>query len=254
MNNTVLTVIGFLIVFVATTLGAALVFFIKGEVSDEHNATFCGLAAGIMAAASVFSLLLPSIESFEYLGGMRFLPTMLAFLAGGAFFAVTDLFVKRVIMKNARVDAEVQKPFRMFAAMTIHNLPEGLAVGFAFGSAAFGGIEQALAALGLAVGIAVQNFPEGAAVAMPMRKAVSSPFKAFLFGAGSGLIEPVAAVVGFLFSTALFGLLPYVMAFSAGTMIFVVVEDLLPETGSIKHTAWGFMIGFAIMMALDVSL
>ena len=256
MSNITITVIGFTIVFVATALGAALVFFIKTETSEKRNSAFSGFAAGIMTAASVFSLLLPSIESFSYLDGWKFLPTAAVFMAGGLFFAAADVLVKRVIMRKPTYTGTSlsEKPAKMFAAMTIHNLPEGLAVGFAFGSAAFGGIQEALAALGLAVGIAVQNFPEGAAVSLPMKNVVKSPFKAFLLGTVSGIIEPIAAVTGYLFSTGLSWLLPYVMAFSAGTMIFVVVEDILPEAGVSKHCAWGFMAGFAIMMALDIAL
>jgi len=270
MNDVLITIIGFSVVFVATALGSALVFFIDDSLSERHNASLSGFAAGIMVAASVFSLLLPSIESFDFLGGWKFFPTAVCFMAGGLFFALIDLFVKHVIMKKTPFSGDFEsekssgasannksilnKPVRLFTAMTIHNLPEGLAVGFAFGSAAFGGAESRLAALGLAIGIAVQNFPEGAAVSLPMKKAVRSPFKAFLLGSLSGLIEPIAAAFGFLFSTGLGGLLPYVMAFAAGTMVFVVVEDLLPEAGSVKHTAWGFMAGFALMMALDIAL
>ena len=254
MSDLFLPVIGFSIVFVATTLGAALVFFVKKDVSEKNNAAFSGFAAGIMVAASVFSLLLPSIDGFTYLGGWRFLPTAAVFLAGGIFFAATDLFVKRVIMRSAPLGGETDKPVRMFIAMTVHNLPEGLAVGFAFGSAALGNAEQTVAAFMLAVGIAVQNFPEGAAVSLPIKKALGSNKKAFLLGMLSGVIEPIAALIGFLFSTNLSGMLPYVMAFAAGTMIFVVVEDMLPEAGSSKHCAWGFMAGFALMMALDIAL
>ena len=254
MSGLFLPVIGFSIVFIATVLGAALVFFVKKDVSEGKSAAFSGFASGIMVAASVFSLLLPSIDGFAYLGGWRFLPTAAVFLAGGLFFAATDIFVKRVIMRSAPLGGETDRPVRIFIAMTVHNLPEGLAVGFAFGSAALGNAEQTVAAFMLAVGIAVQNFPEGAAVSLPIKKALGSSKKAFLLGALSGVIEPIAALIGFLFSTSLYGMLPYVMAFAAGTMIFVVVEDMLPEAGASKHCAWGFMAGFALMMALDIAL
>ena len=254
MSGLFLPAVGFLIVFFATASGAALVFFVKRDVSDKKSAAFSGFAAGIMVAASVFSLLLPSIDGFAYLGGWRFLPAAAVFLAGGIFFAATDIFVKRVILPSANSFGDAEKPIRMFVAMTVHNLPEGLAVGFAFGSAALEGVEQTVAAFMLAVGIAVQNFPEGAAVSLPIKKALGSSKKAFLLGALSGVIEPIAALIGFLFSTNLIAALPYVMAFAAVTMIFVVVEDMLPETGASKYCAWGFMAGFALMMALDVAI
>ena len=138
--------------------------------------------------------------------------------------------------------------------MTVHNLPEGLAVGFSFGSASFGGRQELLSALMLSIGIAIQNFPEGAAVSLPMRDRLSSPFKAFLMGALSGVIEPIAALLGFYFSTSIGAALPYIMAFAAGTMIFVVIEDIMPEAHGSKLSSWGFMAGFALMMALDVAL
>lgn len=248
MNGTLLTAIGFSVVFVATTIGAAFVFFFKNDVTERQNALFTGFAAGIMVAASIFSLLMPSIESFSYLGAISFLPTAAGFIVGGLFFAVTEVFVRRVVYKNKPDfnSGASARPMKMFVAMTVHNLPEGLAVGFAFGSAAFGGEQELIAALMLAIGIAIQNFPEGAAVSLPMKSVVKSPVKAFAIGSLSGIVEPIAALLGYAFSTALSALLPYVMAFSAGTMVFVVIEDLLPTAGGNKLCSWGFMAGFAV--------
>ncbi len=253
MINTA-TAIGFTIVFVATAAGAALVFFFgKTSTGGAHGAAFSGLAAGIMVAASVFSLLLPSIDGFSRYGDLAFLPTTIAFALGGVFLSLTDVGVRKIMGSDEKDNAKYFKPVKMFSAMSVHNIPEGLAVGVAFGSAALGGSEQ-LAALALAIGIAVQNFPEGAAVSIPLRSEGISPLKAFLLGAASGLVEPIAAIVGFVFSTSTAWLLPYVMAFAAGTMIFVVVEDMTPSEDKTKIYAWSFMIGFAIMMALDITL
>ena len=245
------TVVGFSAVFLATTAGAALVFFVSDGASEKRYTAFSGFAAGIMAAASVFSLLLPAIDGFLYFGSLKFIPATLSFLLGGAFFSVTDGIVKRLTRRRVGDDGYV-RPLRTFAAMTIHNVPEGLAVGVAFGCAAQG--ESALySAFALAVGIAIQNFPEGAAVSVPLKSAGISPLNAFLLGSASGLVEPMAAIVGFTFSTGMSRLLPYVMAFAAGTMIFVVVEDKSAEETAAVYSRT-FMAGFALMMALDVAL
>lgn len=245
------TAVGFSAVFLATTAGAALVFFTFIGASEKRYAAFSGFAAGIMAAASVFSLLLPAIDGFLYYGSLKFLPATLSFLLGGAFFAVTDGIVKR--LTTSRLQDGYVKPLRTFTAMTVHNVPEGLAVGVAFGCAAQG--ESAVyAALALSIGIAIQNFPEGAAVSIPLKSAGIRPLNAFLLGSASGAVEPIAAIVGFLFSTGTSRLLPYVMAFAAGTMIFVVVEDRsYPEKDASVYSRT-FMAGFALMMALDVAL
>ena len=251
MYDTIMTATGFSVVFVATAAGAALVFFCKQ--SRAENPLFSGLAAGIMVAASLFSLLLPSIDGFMGFGRFRFAPAAFSFLVGGAFFALTDGAVRR-FLSGAEGSEKKVRPIKTFAAMTVHNIPEGLAVGFAFGSAASGGAKELAAALALAVGIAVQNFPEGAAVSMPLYSAGTGRMKAFMLGALSGAVEPIAAIVGFIFSTSIVAALPYIMAFAAGTMVFVVVEDLIPAAGENKLAPWGFMAGFAIMMALDVAL
>ena len=261
MGNTWLTVLGFSIIFVATTLGAALVFFFKREISNGLNSLFLGFASGIMIAASIWSLLLPSIEGAEDYGIWSFIPATVGFMVGGAFLVILDKLTPDIVQSRGWNDekvAELKKPIRTFLAMTIHNIPEGLAVGFAFGAAAVIGTQSAaLSALGLAAGIAIQNFPEGAAVSLPLKKVTGSRSKAFLFGMGSGAVEPVAAVLGYFMASSLIKAQPWLLAFAAGAMTFVVAEDLIPDaklkSGSHIGT-WGVMIGFAVMMALDVAL
>ena len=252
MNLTFITVFGFFIIFIATSLGAALSFFFTKDVSKGLNSVFSGLAAGIMVAASIWSLILPAIERSAHLGAFAFFPSAFGFLLGGAFM----VFIDAVFFKG-RKTANI-KTAKTFIAITVHNIPEGLAVGFAFGAAHLIGTEQAfLSALGLAVGIAVQNLPEGAAVALPLKRAGASKMKPFLFGVLSGAVEPVAAVAGYYLAFALTAIQPYLLAFSAGAMIFVVAEDLIPESALANdkgYGTWAVMIGFALMMALDVAL
>lgn len=260
MNDTLLTVAGFSLIFVATTLGAALVFFFKKDVSDSLNAMFLGCAAGIMTAASVWSLLIPAIEGAVNYGAWSFVPAAVGFISGGFFLVFLDKCVSRFYrgdkVENGLV-SDFKKPLKMFLAITIHNIPEGLAVGFAFGAAAGGNQAALFSAFGLAFGIAIQNFPEGAAVSLPLKKATGSNLRAFLFGTGSGAVEPVAAILGYFLASALTVAQPWLLSFAAGAMIFVVAEDLIPDAKSKRYPSlgtWGVMVGFAIMMALDVAL
>lgn len=237
-----------------TALGAAVVFLFKGEISPKINAIFLGFASGVMLAASVWSLLLPSLAQAEtYFGKLAFLPAAIGFLAGGAFLVLLDKCTAKLCGK-----AKNSKPRRLFLAVTLHNIPEGLAVGFAFGAAAMIGTTAAfLSAFGLAIGMAVQNFPEGAAVSLPMKNVFKDNKKAFLWGVGSGLIEPICAVMGYFLATGLKTLQPWLLAFSAGTMIFVTAQDLIPDSrisDDFKAGAWGLMFGFVLMMVLDVAL
>lgn len=260
MDGTLLTVAGFALIFVATTLGAALVFFFKNDVSDSLNAVFLGCAAGIMIAASVWSLLIPAIEGASCYGTWSFAPAAAGFLIGGLFLVFLDKCVSRFYSGNkgeSGLTADFKKPLKMFLAMTIHNIPEGLAVGFAFGAAAGGNQAALFSAFGLAFGIAIQNFPEGAAVSLPLKKVTGGNLRAFLFGAGSGAVEPVAAILGYFLASTLTVAQPWLLSFAAGAMIFVVAEDIIPDAKSEKYPhlgTWGVMAGFAIMMALDVAL
>lgn len=261
MNEIWITVLGMGIIFVATTLGASLVYFFKKDISAKLNTVLLGFAGGVMIAASIWSLLLPSLAQSESLGNWKFLPALGGFIAGGLFMVLVDKLVPHFHKGNNEeegVRSSLSKSGKMFLAMTIHNVPEGLAVGFAFGGAAIVGSQEAfLAALGLAIGIAIQNFPEGAAVALPMVRQTGSKHKAFLYGMFSGLVEPIAATGGYFLATALTTAMPYLLAFAAGAMIFVVVEDLIPDAHLAEHPhlgTWGIMAGFAVMMVLDVAL
>lgn len=261
MNQTLMTVIGFVIIFAATTLGAALVYFFKKDISPKTNTLFLGFASGIMIAASVWSLLLPSIDGAIDWGKWSFVPALVGFLLGGIFLVILDKVVPHFhsgIGEEEGPCTALKKPLKMFLAVTIHNIPEGLAVGFAFGAAAASGSNAAfVAALGLAIGMAIQNIPEGAAVALPMSQSTGSKGKAFLYGMGSGAVEPLAALIGYFLAAALTAAQPWFLAFAAGAMIFVVAEDLIPDAQLSSHPhlgTWGVMIGFAVMMVLDVAL
>ncbi|MBE6127332.1 MAG: ZIP family metal transporter [Erysipelotrichaceae bacterium] len=261
MDNVWLTVFGFALIFLATTLGAALVFFFKKDLSPKANTIFLGFAGGIMIAASVWSLLLPAIESSQDYGNWKFVPAVIGLLLGALFMVVIDKLVPHFHKGTGEEEglhSSLSKPKKMFLAMTIHNVPEGLAVGFAFGGAALIGTNEAfLAALGLSIGIAIQNFPEGAAVALPMVGQLNSKHKAFLYGALSGIVEPIAAIIGYFLASALASAMPWLLAFAAGAMLFVVVEDLIPDAHLESHPhlgTWSIVIGFALMMVLDVAL
>lgn len=249
MNYTQMTLFGIFFVFFMTSLGAALVYLFKKEVSQKTQSIFLGFSSGIMLAASVFSLLLPAIEQTEkQWGRYAFIPAVVGFLVGGAFMLFFGMLCKG---KN------FEKGFKLFLAVTLHNIPEGLAVGFAFGSAFALQTKTAyLSALLLSVGIGVQNFPEGAAVALPLKNVFQNKHKAFLYGAGSGLVEPIFALLGFFCAAQIQVLQPWLLSFSAGTMVFVVVEDMLPDIKG-KEQLFGvcsLLLGFALMMSLDVAL
>ncbi len=249
-----MTVIGIGFIFLSSTLGAALVYCFKKEFSPKANAAFLGLASGIMLAASVWSLILPAFDQAETRWGRyAVIPISLGLLFGGAFLWAFD---RMCSFKNTEIG---KKSVRLFLAVTLHNIPESLAVGFAFGSAwAIGTEASFLSALGVAIGIGIQNFPEGAAVALPMRAELKSKHKAFLYGFASGAIEPIFAVIGCAFAAYLHGLQPWLLSFAAGAMLFVVVQDLLPDTntqeGGATIGAWSASLGFVLMMILDVVL
>lgn len=261
MSNVAITVLGFTIIFAATAAGAALVFFFKRDMPEKLNTLFLGFAAGVMAAASVWSLLIPSIEGAQNFGAWSFVPAVAGFLLGGVFLVLIDKLIPHIHKGTNEEEGphvQLKKSSKLFLAVTIHNIPEGLAVGFAFGAAAALGEHAAyISALGLAVGMAIQNFPEGAAVALPLKRATGSRAKAFLYGAGSGVVEPVFATIGYFLAANLSALQPWLLSFAAGAMIFVVAEDLIPDSKLAEHPhlgTWGVMLGFAIMMALDVAL
>lgn len=254
MSDTLYIIFGFTIIFLMTTLGASCVFFLK-KPSKVINMLTIGFASGIMLSASIWSLLLPSIEHAETgYGELFILPVTLGFLFGGIFMVLLDFFTGH--FSNLKKDKSKFKAYKLFTAVTVHNIPEGLSVGFAFG-AVYAVSGNFLPAFMVAVGIALQNFPEGLAVALPMYQTLGKKGKAFLFGSLSGLIEPIFAIIGFFLATNLSFLMPWLLSFSAGAMIYVVIEELLPELHINEKTTigtWAFMFGFVIMMILDLCL
>lgn len=261
-NNLALAATGFALIFAGTTLGAATVLMVRREPSARTNSLMLGFAAGMMIAASMWSLLMPAIETATpTYGRLSWLPAALGFIGGGLFLVLLDRIVPHIHQGSQHEEgpqAKISKTLKFFLAVTIHNIPEGLAVGFAFGGAAAHPDGAAsMSALALALGIALQNLPEGAAVALPMHSITHSRTRAFLFGMGSGAVEPLAALAGYLMAAQLTSLLPWLMAFAAGAMIFVVAEDLIPDANLRDDThfgTWGVMAGFATMMVLDIAL
>lgn len=254
MSSTLFIVIGFSITFLMTALGALCVYFFK-KPSTFVNMLTVGFASGIMLSASVWSLLIPSIEySEEQYPSISILPVVVGFLLGGMFMVLLDKITGH--FSNLKNDKSKNKAFKLFTAVTVHNIPEGLAVGFAFGSA-FATNDTLFSAFLIALGIALQNFPEGLAVALPMNQTLKSKHKAFLYGTASGIVEPIFAIIGFFLASQLTFLMPWLLSFSAGAMIYVVIEELLPELHINEKTTigtWAFMFGFVLMMILDLCL
>ncbi len=257
--------IGTLFTWGVTALGAGVVFFFKTIKKNVLNGML-GFAAGVMIAASFWSLLAPGIEMAEELGQVPWLTAAIGFLGGGAFLYGVDKLLPHLHKGKETSQAEGiktswERSVLLVLAITLHNIPEGLAVGVAFGAVAYGLPSASLAgAVALAIGIGLQNFPEGAAVSVPLRREGFSRKKAFLYGQSSGIVEPIAGVIGALAVISMRPLLPYALTFAAGAMIYVVVEELIPEAqeGS-DHTGTeiatiGCMVGFAVMMMLDVAL
>ena len=262
MNPTLITIIGFLIIFIATTLGACFVFFFKKEIPERINSIFLGFAAGVMIAAAIWSLLLPAIEQSESWGKWNFVPVAIGFLLGGIFIVILDKIIPH-FHKGPKIEEgpstkSLKKSIKLFLAVTIHNIPEGLAVGFAFSGASRLGTDAAyISALGLAIGIAIQNLPEGASVALPLKNETGKSLSAFLYGSFSGIVEPIAALFGFFLASNIGNIQPWFLSFAAGAMIFVVAEDLIPDAMTSKHShiaIWGVMIGFVLMMCLEIAL
>jgi ZIP family zinc transporter len=256
------TIIGILIPFVGTTLGAAMVLILRHELGAGFQKLLLGFASGVMIAASVFSLLLPAIEQAEQRGGIAWLPASVGFLLGIGFLLLLDSVIPHLHMNSDEPEGllhtKAKKNTMLLLAVTLHNIPEGMAVGVVFAGMLAGDGEITLSsALALAIGIAIQNFPEGAIVSMPLKTAGTSKSKAFVSGVLSGAVEPVAAVVTILLTSVLVPILPYLLAFAAGAMIYVVVEELIPELQDGGHSNIGIIgvaFGFALMMILDVAL
>ncbi|MBN1760215.1 MAG: ZIP family metal transporter [Chitinispirillaceae bacterium] len=245
-----------------TALGAGLVFFFK-TINRKMLDGMLGFAAGVMIAASFWSLLAPAIEMVESEGGTPWIPAVIGFLSGGLFLWLTDKILPHLhlglpIEQAEGIPTNWRRSILLVLAITLHNIPEGLAVGVAFGAVASGLPSASLGgAIALALGIGIQNFPEGAAVSVPLRREGLSRLKSFWYGQLSGIVEPIAGVAGAAAVLIMRPMLPYALSFAAGAMIFVVVEELIPESqldGNTDLATSGAMIGFAVMMLLDVAL
>jgi zinc transporter, ZIP family len=261
-DATTLALFGTLFTYFVTALGASLVFFFK-QVKREALDFMLGFGAGVMIAASFWSLLAPAIDIAESNGYIPWIPPLLGFLLGAGFLLMIDIF-----LPHQHADIDINQPegiktswhrsILLVLAITLHNIPEGLAVGVAFGAAKLG-LEGAslYGALALAIGIGLQNFPEGAAVSIPLRREGMSRKKSFYYGQLSGIVEPISGVIGALLVLSMRSILPFALAFAAGAMIYVVVEELIPESKTNKEAkiaTIGAILGFAIMMTLDVAL
>ena len=252
---------GLLIPLFGTTLGAACVFLMKDAMSDRLQKTLLGFASGVMVAAAVWSLLIPSMEMEAAKGPWAVLPAAVGFLLGVGFLLLVDALTPHLHLDSDSPEgprSRLSRTAMLTLAVTIHNLPEGMAVGVVFAGAGDGASPISLAsALAVSVGIAVQNIPEGAIISMPMRTAGNSRWRSFAIGALSGAVEPLGAVAVLLLASVLRPLLPGLLAFAAGAMLYVVVEELIPEASSGRHTnlsTIGFALGFVLMMVLDVVL
>ena len=254
-------VIGLAIPFLGTTLGAAMVFLMKNKINNKIEKLLLGFASGVMIAASIWSLLIPAMEMSEAQGKIAWVPATIGFLLGITFLLVLDSVIPHMHLKSDKpegIKSKLKKTTMMVFAVTLHNIPEGMAVGVTFAGALTqnAGITMA-GAFALAIGIAIQNFPEGAIISMPLKSEGMSKSKAFLYGTLSGIVEPIGAIITILLTNTVVPMLPYLLAFAAGAMIYVVVEELIPESQAGKHSnigTIGVAIGFVVMMILDVAL
>ena len=261
MNTTIKVLICIALPLLGTLLGAATVFFLKGAMSDRLQKALLGFAAGVMIAASVWSLLIPAIEMEESSGGIAWLPAVVGFLLGIGFLLLLDTVIPHLHLNSDCPEGKpcgLGKSFMLVLAVTLHNIPEGMAVGVVLAGMIEGSTAvTAASALALAVGIAIQNFPEGAVVSAPLVSSGLSRRRAFLYGAASGAVEPTGAIPTILLTALVTPILPYILSFAAGAMIYVVVEELIPESQSGTHSNIGTVgaaLGFALMMLLDVAL
>ena len=261
MSPIYLAFLGTMFTFLATALGAATVFFFKKDIPHGMQRAFLGFAAGVMIAASYWSLLAPALEMSSHLGRLACVPVALGFLAGAGVLRLVDLILPHIHPTENVPDGPPSKLPRsalLVFAITLHNIPEGLAVGVAFGAAASGAPEASIAgAMTLMFGMGLQNIPEGVAVSVPLLREGFSKNRAFFFGQLSGIVEPIAAVFGALVVGIAEPILPFALAFAAGAMIFVVVEEVIPESHASGHgdaASLGVIIGFVVMMCLDVAL
>ncbi len=262
LNPILQALIATLFTWFVTALGAGMVFFFK-EINRKLLDGMLGFAAGVMIAASFWSLLAPAIELSEDSGLPGWMPAVIGFMLGGGFLYIVDHFLPHLhlglpVSEAEGIKTSLQRSILLVLAITLHNIPEGLAVGVGFGAVGVGiGSASLAGAIALAIGIGLQNFPEGAAVSVPLRRENMSRFRAFFYGQLSGVVEPIAGVVGAAAVLFMRPILPYALAFAAGAMIYVVVEELIPELQYEQNThiaTFGTMLGFTMMMLLDVAL
>lgn len=251
---------GLLLPFAGTALGSACVFFLKDSIRPSVQKSLLGFASGVMVAASVWSLLIPAMDMSENMGKLSFIPAAVGFLLGIAFLLAMDRLIPHMHLGGQQEGPRtaLAKNMMLVLAVTLHNIPEGMAVGVVLAGALDGSTPiTAAGALSLALGIAIQNFPEGAVISLPLKGEGTGKARAFLYGALSGIVEPIGALLTIALSSLIVPLLPYLLAFAAGAMIYVVVEELIPEASEGEHSnigTIGFAAGFVIMMILDCTL
>ena len=251
-------VLGLLIPLVGTTLGSAMVFFMKNKLHGKIEKILLGFAAGVMIAASIWSLLIPAIEIAEKDGKVAWIPASIGFLIGIISLVIIHHYIADFSMIDKIEDKDkFKKTIMMILAVTLHNIPEGMAVGIIFaGAIAKNNLITIAGAYSLAIGIAIQNFPEGAIISMPLRERGVSRWKSFLYGTLSGIVEPIGAIITIFLTNIVTKIIPYLLSFAAGAMIYVVVDELIPESQKDKHSNYGIIgitLGFLLMMILDVA-
>lgn len=253
--------IGLLIPFLGTVLGSAMVFLMKDKINPKLQKILSGFASGVMIAASIWSLIIPSINMAEEQGDISWLPASIGFLVGVAFLLILDSIIPHLHIETKKpegIKSKLKNATMMVLAVTLHNIPEGMTVGVVYAGLLAQNTNITLAgALALSIGMAIQNLPEGAIISMPLKSEGMSKIKAFLYGTLSGIVEPLGAIITILLTSIVTPILPYLLAFAAGAMIYVVVDELIPETETGEHSnigTIGVAIGFVIMMILDIAL
>lgn len=253
--------IGLLIPFLGTTLGSGMVFLLKNNINKSVEKLLLGFAGGVMMAASVWSLLIPSMEMSEQQGKIAWFAPAIGFLLGIVFLLILDSIIPHIHLDKKKpegVRTKLKNATMLVLAVTLHNIPEGMAVGVIFAGALIGNTGITVAgAISLAIGIAIQNFPEGAIISMPLKSEGISKTRAFLYGTLSGIVEPISALITIAITESVVPILPYILAFSAGAMVYVVIEELIPESQIGEHSnigTVGVALGFVIMMILDTAL
>ena len=247
--------------FIGTMLGSFMFFFLKDKLNNKIQKILIGFAAGVMIAASIWSLIIPAIDQSSHLGKLSFLPAAIGFILGILFLLILDSIIPHLHVNSDKpegVKSNLKKKTMLILAVTIHNIPEGMAVGVVLAGSFYGNqVMTIMGALALSIGIAIQNFPEGAIISMPLKADGMSRKKAFFYGVLSGIVEPVAAILTILLAKFITPILPYILSFAAGAMIYVVVEELIPESQGGEHTnlsTIALAIGFVLMMILDIAL